>query len=268
MYEITQDYIKKGNARSGKPINKVRYLVAHDIGKGGSTAYQNRAYFHNHQPSASAHTFIDDKFILEIVPIYEKAWHVQYNTPIDNQLFGDDANDCAIGTELCHGPKINFSEAYKRYVWYHAYLCKTFHLNPGKDIVGHYVLDPKRRSDPIHAFKQYGITWNQFIEDVQESFKGNEVVNLYFKLGDKGAGIGTYQSNLKAIGYTIEVDNSFGPATELVTRQFQEDHDLTVDGKAGPQTLGKLAEIIQKQNTPKESQEVVLNGKKYKIIEQ
>ncbi|WP_413467483.1 hypothetical protein [Metabacillus niabensis] len=57
----------------------------------------------------------------KIIPLDEKAWHVQYNKPYDNRLFGDDANDCdcAIGVELCYGGPIDFTEGYKRFVWYH-----------------------------------------------------------------------------------------------------------------------------------------------------
>ncbi|WP_235929795.1 hypothetical protein [Chengkuizengella marina] len=47
----------------------------------------------------------------------EKAWHVQYQKPLDNQLFGDDANDIAAGVELCYSYKrgcINNEESYKR----------------------------------------------------------------------------------------------------------------------------------------------------------
>lgn len=170
MYQITRDYIRKGNSRSGQRIAKVRFIVSHDTGNTGSTAYNNHNYFNKQQPSASAHTFIDDQYILEIIPITEKAWHVQYNKPKDNQLFGADSNDAAIGVELCWGGKIDFNKAYKRYVWYHAYLCKKFNLNPRKHIVGHYTLDPERRSDPLNAFKRYGITWKKFIDDVAKDF--------------------------------------------------------------------------------------------------
>ncbi|WP_224768210.1 N-acetylmuramoyl-L-alanine amidase [Metabacillus idriensis] len=77
-------------------------------------------YFNYQQPKASAHTFIDDKKILEIVPLNEKAWHTLYNNPEDNQLFVEDANDTAAGVELCRTGY--FNKAYDRYVWYHAYL--------------------------------------------------------------------------------------------------------------------------------------------------
>jgi len=172
MYQITRDYIKLGNSRSGQPINRVKFIVSHDTANPGSTAYNNQSYFNNSQPSASAHTFIDDKYILEIIPLTEKAWHVQYNKPTDNRLFGEDANDAAIGVELCWGGNINFDEAYKRYVWYHAYLCEKFNLDPKRHIVSHKTLDPQRRSDPENALSRYGITWTQFIEDVSKVFNG------------------------------------------------------------------------------------------------
>lgn len=254
-YEITREYIKNGNARSGQKINNVRFIVSHDIGNGGSTARANRNYFNNHQPSASAHTFIDDKEILEIVPLWEKAWHVQYNKPIDNRLFGDDANDCAIGVELCHGGSIDFNEAYKKYVCYHAYLCKQFALNPYKDIVGHYTLDPERRSDPLNAFKPHGISWTKFISDVVDALGGKvaeapktqvktEVVTkpsnekelkTLVKNGDRGQIVKTIQTLVK-----VTSDGIFGKNTEAAVKRFQKSKGLSQDGIVGKNTWKSL----------------------------
>jgi N-acetylmuramoyl-L-alanine amidase len=171
-FDIEHAHIRKGNARSGAKIKKVVFLVAHDTGNPGSTAYGNRNYFHNYQPSASAQTFIDHERILVIVPLDEKAWHVRYNVEKDNELYGDDANDCAIGTELCYGGKIDFKEAYKKYVWFHAYLCHEHGLDPEKDIVPHATLDPSRRTDPHNALNKHGITFEQFIQDVKKELGG------------------------------------------------------------------------------------------------
>lgn len=182
MYQITQDYIKHGNSRSGKLIYQVKFIVSHDTGNPGSTAYQNRNYFDKQQPSASAHTFIDDKYILEIIPLYEKAWHVMYQKPIDNEMYGADSNDAAIGVELCWGQGIKFEEAYKRYVWYHAYLCKTFNLDPRKHIVSHKTLDPERKTDPDNALNRHGITWELFLDHVYEEWSGKKVESTEPKL--------------------------------------------------------------------------------------
>lgn len=54
------------------------------LGNLGSTARNNRDYFNNQQPSASAHVFIDDQEILVIIPLDEKAYQVQYGTRMDN----------------------------------------------------------------------------------------------------------------------------------------------------------------------------------------
>lgn len=165
-YIIERNYIALGKARSGKAIDKVKFLVAHEVGA-TSTADANRNYFNNHQPLASAHTFIDDKKILEIVPLWEKAWHVHYDKPTDNKMFGDDANDCAIGVELC---RTSFKESYDRYVWYFAYLCRKFALDPRKHIVSHKVLDPERRSDPESWLNPNGVSWSNFINHVADYY--------------------------------------------------------------------------------------------------
>ncbi len=70
----------------------MRFIVSHDTGNPGSNAIGNRDYFNELQPKASAHTFIDDKTILEIIPINEVAYHVRYGVPTDNDLYGYDAN--------------------------------------------------------------------------------------------------------------------------------------------------------------------------------
>jgi N-acetylmuramoyl-L-alanine amidase len=181
-YTITPQYLPKpSKRRSGLKINKVRFLVAHDTGNPGSTAAQNVKYYTNsaQTQSASAHLFVDDKQILECVPALtadpEKAWHVLYNVPKDNQLYGVNANDAAIGVEYCYGGNIDADKAYDKYVWLMAKLCITFDLDPTKDIVGHYFLDPARKTDPITGLAASRRSYEQFLRDVAADvalFKG------------------------------------------------------------------------------------------------
>lgn len=165
-YKIERRYIENSLARSKQKSN-IKFLVAHETANNTANADNHYSYFNNITFSASAHTFIDDKKILEIIPLSEKAWHVQYAQ--DRKVLGlGAANDNAVGSELCRPG--NFAEAYDRYVWYHAYLCKKFGLQPRKHIVAHKELDPQRRSDPQSWLEPNGISWSQFIDDVQKYF--------------------------------------------------------------------------------------------------
>ncbi len=274
-YAITQDYIRTGNSRPGQRISRVRFIVSHDTGNPGSTAYGNRNYFDRQQPSASAHTFIDDKYILEIIPLTEIAYHVRSNVTADNRLYGANANSAAIGVELCHGGTIDFDEAYDRYVWYHAYLCDRFNLNPNSDIVAHATLDPSRRTDPIGILRTNGISWSMFIDDVAEALKnfdgtqppsqpndrpktapapkrGTKGTSVRLPIGEgaSGAFVRDIQNQLIKAGYRLPrygADGVFGEETENAVMRFQRDHNLAVDGLVGQVTLSKLQQVNQQR---------------------
>lgn len=263
-YQITLDYIDIGNSRPGISIEDAKFIVSHDTGNPGSTAYANRNYFNDVQPTSSAHTFIDDKYILEIIPLDEKAWHVRYGKPTDNDMYGEDANDAAIGVELCFGGNIDFWQAYDRYVWYHAYLVDKYALDPDKDIVAHSTLDPERRTDPQNALHRYGVSWSQFISDVKKAYQvhftdqGDEVPEwpddvkgiaeeLPIGIGDEGQYVKEIQQDLIKAGFSLPVygaDGVFGEETETAVMKFQRKYGLTVDGLVGPETLGKLKEVL------------------------
>jgi len=206
-YTIKKKYLtphsKSPRRRPGIPMEKVAFIVAHDTGNPGSTAEGNVNYYeatYNKQ-SASAHIFVDDKEIIECIPLLtgkpEKAWHVLYNVTKDNEMYGDDANDVAGGIELCWGKGINGEEAYKRYVWVLAYACYKFGLNPSKHIVGHEILDPGRKIDPSNGLKHIGKTYQQLRNDVIKEY--NECI------GREGKKI-SYPKKAKTVNeyYTIQ----------------------------------------------------------------
>jgi exopolysaccharide biosynthesis protein len=176
-YEITPIYLTKpSKRRSGIKMEKVKFITAHDTGNENSTAKGNVTYYERskNEMSASAHIFVDDKQIIECIPFLtappEKAWHVIYNAEKDNQMFGDDANDTSGGIEYCFGDNINADEAYKRFVWVHAYACYKFNINPSTHIVGHHILDPKRKIDPQNGLSQSGRNYEQFLKDVVKEY--------------------------------------------------------------------------------------------------
>lgn len=160
--------VKVGGRRSGLKLSRVGFVVAHDTGNKNSTARNNRDYYMRTAAGnqQSAHVFVDDVEAIELVPLNEKAWHVRYDSPIDNQLYGDDANDISLGIELCYfDDKARTLKAYENYVKIIAGWLKTYKLNI-RDLTGHFVLDPARRTDPINAFKTIGKTWEEFLKDV------------------------------------------------------------------------------------------------------
>ncbi|SCL33196.1 zinc D-Ala-D-Ala carboxypeptidase [Micromonospora pallida] len=57
-------------------------------------------------------------------------------------------------------------------------------------------------------------------------------------------------SGYPAYGQVLALDGSYGPATEAAVRRFQQAWGLTVDGKAGPQTLGKIYDLQDGDCTP------------------
>jgi peptidoglycan hydrolase-like protein with peptidoglycan-binding domain len=56
----------------------------------------------------------------------------------------------------------------------------------------------------------------------------------------QGDDIRALQQALVRAGISTSVDGVFGPGTEQAVKQFQEQHDLTVDGIAGPATCAAL----------------------------
>lgn len=279
-YTIEQKLLPTGTKRrSGIQMTRVGFATAHDTGNDGSTAAGNVGYYINsaNEASASAHTFIDHKQIIECIPATlgkkEKAWHVLYNITLDNEIYGDDANDIAIGVELCYsyqkGP-IDNVESYKRYVWYLAYLCHTFNLNPLKDIIGHNTLDPKRKTDPNNALQHMGKTFNNLIADVAAEYKActgvtptytyNPDKEVSLSKGATGEEVRKLQVKLNKLGYEITVDGDFGAVTDTSVRSFQKSLGLTVDGLVGTSTMAKInAELAaQADKITKEDDRLIL----------
>lgn len=169
---IKRLYLSHGTKRrSGRKLDKVKFIVAHDTGNSGSGARANVMYYERtaNEQSVSAHIFVDNFEIVECIPAFENpevAWHVLFNVDEDNKRFGDDANTSAIGVELCFGDPVNTREAYSKFVWTLAYLCHQYGLNPHLHIVGHFELDPKRKTDPVNSLKLINKTMDDLLDDV------------------------------------------------------------------------------------------------------
>ena len=227
-FPITQRYLTAGSKRrSGKLISPgVRFIVAHDTGNPNSTANGNVRYYENsrNEMSASAHLFVDDTAIIECIPALtnkpEKAWHVLYGVQTDNNLYGVNANDVAIGVEYCYGNGIVADEAYKRYVWVMALLCYKFSLDPRTSIVGHFFLDPQRKTDPVTGLAHSRRTYEQLLRDIVDEFvdcSGKQLPTLRNASEEAGRARSNVRLNIRKDGPSIKapVYHTVEPGTDL-----------------------------------------------------
>ena len=227
-YQINSRFLTKpSKRRSGFPVSPgVNFIVAHDTGNPGSTASANVNWYENtcNEYSASAHLFVDDRQILECIPALtasppEKAWHVRYSVPNDNHLFGHDANDAAIGVEYCFGGRINDDESYRKYVWVLAYACHRFELDPSGSIVGHFFLDPTRRTDPVTGLAHSRRTYEQLLRDVVAEYEECTTADSMTPSGGPGI-VGTSGEAVTTVRLNIRkgAPNTRVPVHETVPR--------------------------------------------------
>lgn len=186
--KIEQKYLPPNTLRRPNiPILGVKFITIHDTGNDGSTALQNVNYYINsaNEMEASAHSFVDDKGVIECIPQNEKAYHVRRVVSTDNSLYGVDAIDYSLGIELCFSTKGVFDSklAYNNFVEYIRGLCTKYNLDPRKHLVGHNTLDPTRRTDPMNAFSKIGKTWEQFLNDVAPTTPVDKKKVIIDKLG-------------------------------------------------------------------------------------
>ncbi len=63
--------------------------------------------------------------------------------------------------------------------------------------------------------------------------------------GSIGDAVTALQTNLDTIGYSSsDAPGVYGAGTEKAVRDFQDAYGLDADGKAGVDTMGKIAEVV------------------------
>jgi N-acetylmuramoyl-L-alanine amidase CwlA len=77
-----------------------KYIVIHYTGNNTDTASANANYFYNVNRDASAHYFVDDSNVYEVVAPDNTAWSVGVNYG-SNNLFGKCTNSNSLNIEMC-----------------------------------------------------------------------------------------------------------------------------------------------------------------------
>lgn len=198
---------------SSRQGNKISWLTIHDTGNPskGADADAHRRFFSDKRKS-SAHYFVDDKQIIQIIGDSQASWHCG-----DNQGKGRALNGCkntnSIGIELCINQDGDYAKAYKNLVELVKNLMAKFKIDLDH-VCRHY--DVSRKRCPGTFFDR-GL-WTKFKEDIgkpieweidlskDSDFGGAKMTNDYNghwaedsikRVMDKGLMVGDGQGNFR-----------------------------------------------------------------------
>ena len=171
-YKLIQNFTKvnftKGN--SGR-----KYIVIHYTGNKTDKATSNGNYFKNANRGASAHYFVDDTTVVQVVSENDTAWAVGRNYG-SNNLFGKCTNSNSISIEMCSTNGRISNATYQNTVALVKSLMKKYNIDAAH-VVRHW--DVCSKSCP--GWTGWGANgtnasiWNQFKKDIAE-MEGVETV--------------------------------------------------------------------------------------------
>ena len=272
--EIIKDITNTNRTISNN--RKIEYLVMHYVGA-VSTARNNASYFKNTYRGASAHYFVDDNEVVQVVEDKDIAWHC------GNDIYYCGArNSNSLSIEMCcyrmsNGNLNITADTEARAVELAKELMKKYNI-PISNVVRHYDVTRKNCPAPFVSDQK---RWNNFKKKLQEQSteekekytdyekrvrNWQDTMNLdydcklaidgsfgpacraaalkyylYYKIPTvKNEHVKVIQVNLNRHGANLDVDRSFGPATEQAVKDFQRKHGLTVDGFVGAETTALL----------------------------
>ena len=158
--------------RTVRTDKKNEWVVIHYVGA-VSSAENNAKYFNTAYRGASAHYFVDEKSIWQVVEDKDDAWHVggakkYYNTCRNNN---------SIGIELCckkdkQGNWYFEKETIDNAVWLTAEILKKYGLNVDQNLTTHYLTTHKNCPEP---FVRDPAQWENFKERVQSAMSEKEL---------------------------------------------------------------------------------------------
>ena len=224
MLAITKK-ISKFNHSTG---NNIKYIVIHDTGNKTDSAEANAKYFNECDRKASAHYFVDDKEIIQVVEENKAAWHVG-----DNKGTKIITNHNSIGIEMCRVNNDVTALTEQNTIELVKMLMQKYNVK-AEYVVRHY--DASRKNCPAAFSANNWERWNKFKAKLGDS----TIPSVILKNGSKGQDVSNLQTRLQKLGYPIQIDGDFGPKTDNVVRLFQRNKGLIADGIVGPKTWAAI----------------------------
>lgn len=193
-------------------------------------------YMLDNNNKVSFHYAVDDKEAVHGIHDNRSAWHA-----------GDggsgDGNRKYIAIEICYSKSGGgrFEAAMKNAAILTAKLLKDYGWNISnvkkhQDFSGKYC--------PHRILDDYG--WDYFLDLVRAELgdsSASEDEKPILKNGSTGEAVKQLQTRLNELGFDLDIDGSFGPATLAAVKEFQAKSELEVDGSVGPLTWAALEEV-------------------------
>lgn len=154
------------SSRNGQ---KIKYIVIHDTGNegAGADALAHYNYFNTADRQSSAHYFIDDKRILQVVRESDASWHCG-----DGRGKKGITNQNSIGIEMCINPESDFNVVLENTLNLTRELMKKYNI-PIERVVRHHDASGKNCPNKLRANNWRG--WEEFKQKLRDG--GSYMVN-------------------------------------------------------------------------------------------
>lgn len=223
------------------------YIVIHYVGA-VSTASANASYFYSAYRGASAHYFVDDNSIWQVVADSNASWHCGGSSqgPGGKEFMGKCKNSNSLGIEMCckkkNGKLYITDKTIENTADLVKHLMKKYNI-PASRVIRHYSVTGKNCPAPYIDESK----WKTLHQKLTGASSAPEPAypTVTLQKGDTGTQVKKLQKCLnKIMDAGLTVDGSFGPATLKAVKAFQKKYKLDVDGSVGPKTRAKIKALV------------------------
>jgi len=227
--------ISKYNFSKG---NNPKYIIIHDTGNFKDTAANNANHFNGGNRNASAHYFVDEDEVYQVVEEYNCAWHCGDG----NGKYGI-SNSNSIGVEMCNSGDYISVKTQDNTIQLVKNLQAKYNI-PNDRVLRHY--DASRKNCPNNMSKDNWKLWNEFKAKLEPKAYPIDTVVIVTNDVDERAAKYLYD----AFGWGILMLNQYqvGTARRVVTvggAVGKLKADIEVTGKDRYDTCKNVMELIQ-----------------------
>ena len=193
--KITEMWAKTNSmCRPGLPM-KPEYITIHETGNTSKNAgaINHGAYLQKTGVNIqkSWHYAVDDKNIVQSIPITENAWHA-------GDGYNGTGNRKSIAIEICVNPESNFNDAVQNAIELTVMLMRKYsiridHIVPHKHWSG--------KKCPWNILQGNPITWDEFIHRVKTEYEKTEPTNVVYTVQT-----GAFSNQENAVKYSKKLN--------------------------------------------------------------